>query len=80
VGTISSDGDADTESPLPTRILHIFHPPTSTSPNTLDHILNLSLSPRDIANTVNVQIQEAFWRLFSPSINGLRGLCTSIGM
>jgi len=75
VGTISSDE----ESPLPTRILQIFHPPCpDPTPNAIDHLMDIKISPWNIAGVVNRQIQEAFWRMISPSIEGIQGIYHTI--
>ncbi|WVF68574.1 hypothetical protein IAT40_003343 [Kwoniella sp. CBS 6097] len=79
------------ESPYPSRVLYLFHPPSSTSNNETSLINPLSLSLTSLSGAGNINLdawswfdsakmslERAFWGILMPSVSGVVGVSEKV--
>ncbi|WWC65698.1 uncharacterized protein I303_108319 [Kwoniella dejecticola CBS 10117] len=65
------------ETPMPSRVLYLFHPPKGPSTNFLASSVNLI--PWTWLESARDRLERAFWGILMPSVSGVVGVTEKVG-
>ncbi|WWC95551.1 hypothetical protein V866_002416 [Kwoniella sp. B9012] len=65
------------ETPMPSRVLYLFHPPKSPQAKYIP--TNVSLNPWAWVEAARESLERAFWGILMPSVSGVVGVTEKVG-